>query len=103
MQAGQCFTFHHTAADVGIHKADEHSKPSMFKKLGGTSAIQGVVDEFYSRVFVDDQVKGFFEGIDKQKLKSHQVQSPNIFSRCVCCGASTAEAHFLPATVSPAA
>ena len=45
----------------------------MFQKLGGTQAIEGVVDEFYSRVFVDDEVKGFFEGIDKQRLKSHQV------------------------------
>ena len=56
----------------------------MFKKLGGKAAIEGVVDEFYSRVFVDDEVKGFFEGIDKHGLKSHQVQfllySPSEFA-----------------------
>ncbi|DBB01445.1 TPA: hypothetical protein ACH3X1_000103 [Trebouxia sp. C0004] len=46
----------------------------MFQKLGGTAAIQGVVDEFYTRVFADDDVKGFFEGINKQKLKAHQVE-----------------------------
>ncbi|DBA74478.1 TPA: hypothetical protein ACH3X2_000943 [Trebouxia sp. C0005] len=48
----------------------------MFQKLGGTPAIQGVVDEFYTRVFADDDVKGFFEGINKQKLKAHQVDIP---------------------------
>ena len=70
--------FHLNAADAGVHEAHEHRRTSqqtsMFKKLGGRSAIEGVVDEFYSRVFVDDEVKGFFEGIDKQGLKSHQVK-----------------------------
>lgn len=50
----------------------------MFQKLGGTAAIQGVVDEFYTRVFADDDVKGFFEGINKQKLKAHQVDTPTL-------------------------
>ena len=72
-----CGTLYLDAADVV--EADGHSAlsqdTSMFKKLGGTAAIEGVVDEFYSRVFVDDEVKGFFEGIDKKRLKSHQVFS----------------------------
>ncbi|KAL3147347.1 hypothetical protein ABBQ32_002830 [Trebouxia sp. C0010 RCD-2024] len=59
------------AADAGVSKKGGQS---MFNKLGGKQAIEGVVDEFYSRVFVDDEVKGFFEGINKQRLKAHQVQ-----------------------------
>lgn len=61
-------------ADAGVttdHR--KHGPPTVFQKLGGQAAIEGVVDEFYSRVFVDDEVKGFFEGINKQKLKAHQV------------------------------
>ena len=65
------------AADVGITATDSHKaqpKPStMFQKLGGAPAIQGVVDEFYTRVFADDEVKGFFEGISRQRLNKHQV------------------------------
>ena len=61
-------------ADAGVttdHR--KHGPPTVFQKLGGRAAIEGVVDEFYSRVFVDDEVKGFFEGINKQMLKAHQV------------------------------
>ena len=47
----------------------------MYAKLGGKEAIEGVVDEFYARVFADDEVKGFFEGINKQRLKAHQVKT----------------------------
>ena len=64
----------------------------MFKKLGGKAAIEGVVDEFYSRVFVDDEVKGFFEGINKQGLKSHQVPFL-LYSLCICCRAFVTQAH----------
>ena len=48
----------------------------MYQKLGGKEAIEGVVDEFYTRVFADDEVKNFFEGINKRKLKAHQVDNP---------------------------
>lgn len=48
----------------------------MYQKLGGKEAIKGVVDEFYTRVFADDEVKNFFEGINKRKLKAHQVDNP---------------------------
>lgn len=61
-------------AGVATDHKPKHQAPTMFQKLGGTAAIQGVVDEFYTRVFADDDVKGFFEGINKQKLKAHQVE-----------------------------
>ncbi len=66
----------HIEADVATDHKPKHASQSMFQKLGGTAAIQGVVDEFYTRVFADDDVKGFFEGIDKRKLKAHQVETP---------------------------
>ena len=65
-----------TEAGVATDHKPKHASQSMFQKLGGTAAIQGVVDEFYTRVFADDDVKGFFEGIDKRKLKAHQVETP---------------------------
>ena len=45
----------------------------MYKKLGGKEAIEAVVDIFYGRVFADEEVAHFFEGINKQRLKAHQV------------------------------
>lgn len=68
----------------------------MFKKLGGTAAIEGVVDEFYSRVFVDDEVKGFFEGIDKKRLESHQVFS-QLYYQCI----TAAKGIYCSCTVQP--
>ena len=65
-----------TEAGVATDHKPQHQAPTMFQKLGGAAAIQGVVDEFYTRVFADDDVKGFFEGINKQKLKAHQVDIP---------------------------
>jgi len=65
-----------TEVGVATDHKPQHQTPTMFQKLGGTAAIQGVVDEFYTRVFADDDVKGFFEGINKQKLKAHQVDIP---------------------------
>ena len=65
-------------AGVATDHKPKHQPPTMFQKLGGTAAIQGVVDEFYTRVFADDDVKGFFEGINKQKLKAHQVDTPTL-------------------------
>lgn len=61
-------------AGVATDHKPQHHSPTMFQKLGGTAAIEGVVDEFYTRVFADNDVKGFFEGINKQKLKAHQVE-----------------------------
>ncbi len=65
-----------TEAGVATDHKPKRASQSMFQKLGGTAAIQGVVDEFYTRVFADNEVKGFFEGIDKRKLKAHQVETP---------------------------
>ena len=62
------------AVEAGATTSNKHSTSStMYQKLGGAPAIQGVVDEFYTRVFADDEVNGFFEGINKQRLNRHQV------------------------------
>lgn len=54
----------------------KRNQPTMFEKLGGTTAIEAVVDIFYTRVFADEEVSRFFEGINKQRLKAHQVLLP---------------------------
>lgn len=45
----------------------------MYEKLGGKAAIEAVVDLFYGKVFADEEVSRFFEGINKPRLKAHQV------------------------------
>ena len=73
----------------------------MFKKLGGKAAIEAVVDIFYGRVFADDEVARFFEGINKQKLKAHQVLhlltavNSTLHAR-MCLSASFYAVHALP-------
>ena len=73
----------------------------MFQKLGGTAAIQGVVDEFYTRVFADDEVKGFFEGIDKRKLKAHQVETPTRGLQAIACSSYIPALSLVSASHNP--
>ena len=41
-------------------------------KIGGDTALQAAVDQFYSTVLVDPELKRFFEGHDHEKLRKHQ-------------------------------
>ena len=40
------------------------NQASLFERLGGEEAIDGVVNIFYAKILLDDRVKQFFEGID---------------------------------------
>lgn len=46
---------------------------SLFEKLGGTVAIQAVVDEFYQRVLADAELEPYFAHTDMDQQTKHQV------------------------------
>jgi hemoglobin len=45
---------------------------TMYECIGGDAGLTIAVDEFYARLWADDELKGYFEGIDKDALKRHQ-------------------------------
>lgn len=45
---------------------------SLYDKLGGTIAIDAVVDNFYARVLEDPRIRHFFQGVEVARLRSHQ-------------------------------
>lgn len=50
------------------------SSQSVYGEIGGREAVDAVVSDFYDRVLDDDQLVGFFEGMDMAELHAHQVQ-----------------------------
>ncbi|MCH8967346.1 MAG: group 1 truncated hemoglobin [Planctomycetes bacterium] len=46
---------------------------TLFDKLGGSKAIESVVDEFYKRVLGDEELRGFFAETDMDKQRRHQT------------------------------
>jgi hemoglobin len=45
---------------------------TMYEAVGGDAGLRVVVDNFYARLWADDELKGYFHGIDKDALKNHQ-------------------------------
>jgi hemoglobin len=48
-------------------------KASLLERLGGEPAIVATVHEFYKRLLADDQLAHYFDGVDMEKLKKHQI------------------------------
>lgn len=48
-------------------------KVTILSKLGGEPALVAAVDQFYSRLLEEDQLKEFFEGRNIARLKAHQL------------------------------
>lgn len=46
---------------------------TLYERLGGASAVDAVVDEFYDRVLADETLAPYFEGVDTETLHDHQV------------------------------
>ena len=46
--------------------------PSLFKRLGGKSAVNAVVDRFYEYMLNDERVNHFFTKINMEKQRQHQ-------------------------------
>lgn len=54
--------------------ATEPTTPtSDYEAVGGTPAVTAVVDSFYARVVGDPALAHYFEGVDLDRLKNHQV------------------------------
>lgn len=48
--------------------------PSIYETIGGTEALEIVVEDFYSRVLADEELAGFFTGTNMARLKGKQVE-----------------------------
>lgn len=47
---------------------------TIYDQIGGYQAIEVVVEDFYARVLVDDQLAGFFTGTNMSRLKGKQTE-----------------------------
>jgi hemoglobin len=47
---------------------------SIYSQIGGSEALEVVVDDFYNRVLADDELAGFFSGTNMSRLKGKQVE-----------------------------
>lgn len=47
---------------------------SVYEELGGSAAVEAVVDDFYTRVLDDERLVSYFEDTDMADLRAHQVQ-----------------------------
>jgi hemoglobin len=45
---------------------------SIYEAIGGSGAVQAVVEDFYRRVTDDPDLAGYFVGTDLNRLKAHQ-------------------------------
>ena len=45
---------------------------SIYDEIGGASAVQAAVEDFYARVLGDPGLAPYFTGVDLQRLKRHQ-------------------------------
>src|SRR3954471_24332311 len=45
---------------------------SLFDQLGGESAVEAAVDNFYRRVLVDDRIARFFDDVDMDRQSAKQ-------------------------------
>lgn len=46
---------------------------ALIDDLGGTPAIKAALDAFYGKVLIDDELSGFFDGVDIPSLKVTQT------------------------------
>ncbi|AXG06215.1 group 1 truncated hemoglobin [Haloplanus rubicundus] len=47
---------------------------TIYRDIGGRDAVESVVDDFYERVLADERLEPYFDGMDMDELRSHQVQ-----------------------------
>jgi hemoglobin len=47
---------------------------TIYSQIGGRETVEQVVEDFYERVLTDDELAGFFEGMEMATLRTHQVQ-----------------------------
>lgn len=47
---------------------------SVYQEIGGHDAVEAVVTDFYDHVLSDERLVPYFEGMDMQELRAHQIQ-----------------------------
>ena len=47
---------------------------TIYEQIGGTAALEIVVEDFYARVLADQELAGFFSGTNMSRLKGRQVE-----------------------------
>jgi hemoglobin len=70
-------------------------RTSIYDAIGGAASVAAAVDRFYERVLADEQLAGYFDGVDLTRLRSHQrgfiaaaIGGPEVYA-----GRSMKEAH----------
>jgi hemoglobin len=48
-------------------------QPTHYSRIGGAPAVRTAVDQFYDRVLDDPALVGYFDGVDVDRVKDHQV------------------------------
>jgi hemoglobin len=68
---------------------------SIYEAIGGADSVAAAVDQFYERVLGDEELAGYFAGVDMKRLRSHQrgfvaaaIGGPDVYQ-----GWSMQEAH----------
>jgi truncated hemoglobin YjbI len=54
---------------------DPEHGPTLFQRLGGWTKLAGIVDRLYEKLFADELVGPFFEGVSAERLAQKQVCS----------------------------
>jgi hemoglobin len=52
--------------------ATAETHDAMYQTIGGEAGLTKVVDHFYERLWADPDLRKYFEGIDRDRLKQHQ-------------------------------
>jgi hemoglobin len=45
---------------------------TIYERIGGAPSVETAVDLFYRKVWADPMLAGYFDGIDRARLKAHQ-------------------------------
>ena len=58
--------------DSRIEQSDTQAR-SDYDAVGGGQAVAAVVDRFYVLILDDDRLRGYFDGVEMDRLKRHQT------------------------------
>ncbi|MFI7587803.1 group 1 truncated hemoglobin [Spongisporangium articulatum] len=47
---------------------------TLYETIGGVDAVRAAVDDFYVTVLADPRLAHYFEGVDVNRVKAHQVR-----------------------------
>ena len=56
------------------HPSEREGMSTIYEQIGGTAALEIVVEDFYARVLADQELAGFFSGTNMSRLKGRQVE-----------------------------